>query len=191
MDWNINDKNQLTIRNNTITSTATNLERDQSNFRFGGIDYKQTNNQSSTVAELKSRINNDMSNSLVVGYSNIHDFRDPTSNPAIPQIEITGGAGGTIFLGTDREASVFNMKQKTFEFTDNFTLTKGKHTFTFGTHNELYNITYGFVNAWNGRVSYKSVNDFLAGNPDRVRTNYNYADNTRDNILANPPAQFR
>ncbi|WP_068403208.1 TonB-dependent receptor [Pedobacter cryoconitis] len=191
VDWNINDKNQLTIRNNTITSEATNLERDQSNFRFGGIDYKQTNNQSSTVAELKSRINNEMSNSLVVGYSNIHDYRTPTSNPALPQIEISGANGGTIFLGTDREASIFNMKQKTFEFTDNFTLTKGKHTFTFGTHNELYNITYGFVNAWNGRVSYSSVNDFLNGIPNRVRTNYNYADNTRDNIIANPPAQFK
>jgi hypothetical protein len=172
LDWNIDDHNQLTIRNNTIRSTATNLERDQANFRFGGIDFKQTNNQSSTVAELKSRLSNTASNSLVVGYSSIHDFRDPTSNPALPQIEISS-RGGTIFLGTDREASIFNMKQKTFEFTDNFTFTKGKHTFTFGTHNELYNITYGFVNAWNGRVAYGSVNDFLNNLPSRVRTNYN------------------
>lgn len=190
LDWNINDKNQLTVRNNTIRSTATNLERDQANFRFGGIDYKQSNNQSSTVAELKSRLSNDASNSLVIGYSNIHDFRDPLSNPAIPQIEITGH-GGTIFLGTDREASVFNMKQKTFEFTDNFTFTKGKHTFTFGTHNELYNITYGFVNAWNGRIAYSNVADFLANKPNRVRTNFNYSDNSRDYIMDNPPAEFK
>jgi len=190
IDWNINDKNQLTIRNNTITSNATNLERDQANFRFGGIDYKQTNNQTSTVAELKSRLSNNMSNSLVVGYSSIHDYRTPTSNAALPQIEIGGSAGGTIFLGTDREASIFDMKQKTFEFTDNLTWTKGKHTFTFGTHNELYNINYGFVNGWNGRIAYKTVADFLAGNVDRVRTNYNYADNSRENIINNPPAQF-
>ncbi|RZM12243.1 MAG: TonB-dependent receptor, partial [Pedobacter sp.] len=137
LDWNINDKNQLTIRNNTITSTATNLERDQSNFRFSGIDYKQTNNQSSTVAELKSRFNNSVSNSLVAGYSSIHDFRDPISSASLPQIEIASN-GGTIYLGTDREASIFNMKQKTFEFTDNLTYNTGKHTFTFGTHNELY-----------------------------------------------------
>ncbi|PTT02561.1 TonB-dependent receptor [Pedobacter sp. HMWF019] len=191
LDWNINDNNQLTIRNNTIRSEATNLERDQANFRFGGIDFVQNNNQSSTVAELKSRLSNNASNSLVIGYSNIHDYRTPTSNPAIPQIEITGAAGGTIFLGTDREASIFNMKQKTFEFTDNYTFTKGKHTFTIGTHNELYNITYGFVNSWNGRVAYGSVDDFLNNMPSRVRTNFNYADNTRDNIIANPPAQFK
>jgi len=190
LDWNINEKNQLTIRNNTIRSEATNLERDQSNFRFGGIDYKQTNNQSSTVAELKSRLSNNTSNSLVIGYSNIHDFRDPTSNTAIPQIEIAGH-GGTIFLGTDREASIFNMKQKTFEFTDNYTFTNGKHTFTIGTHNELYNITYGFVNAWNGRVAYSNVPDFLANKPNRVRTNFSYNNNTRDYIIDNPPAEFK
>ncbi|MCX2479119.1 TonB-dependent receptor [Pedobacter sp. MC2016-15] len=191
LDWNINDKNQLTVRNNTIRSEATNLERDQANFRFGGIDYKQTNNQNSTVAELKSRVSNNLSNSLVVGYSSIHDYRTPTSNSALPQIEIGGSAGGTIFLGTDREASIFNMKQKTTEFTDNLTWTKGRHTFTFGTHNELYNITYGFVNAWNGRVNYSNVDAFLAGTPNRVRTNYNYTNNSRDYILNNPPAEFK
>lgn len=192
IDWNINDKNQLTLRNNTISSTATNLERDQQNFRFGGIDYVSHNNSTSTVAELKSRFSNTLSNSLVIGYSNVHDFRDPTSNPALPQIEITGNTPGTtIFLGTDREAAIFDMRQKTTEFTDNLTLSAGKHTWTFGTHNEFYNITYDFVNAWNGRIAYSSVANFLANNPSRTRANYNYVNNTRDYILANPSAQFK
>ncbi|TWR27236.1 TonB-dependent receptor [Mucilaginibacter achroorhodeus] len=192
LDWNINDNNQLTIRNNTITSTATNLERDQQNFRFGGIDYTSHNNSTSTVAELKSRLSNTVNNSLVLGYSNVHDYRDPNSNPALPQIEITGKTPGTtIFLGTDREAAIFDMHQKTAEFTDNLTWTKGKHNFTFGTHNEFYNITYNFVNSWNGRDAFKSVADFLADNPSRVRANYNYTNNTRDYILNNPSAQFK
>ncbi|MGI4899059.1 MAG: carboxypeptidase regulatory-like domain-containing protein, partial [Janthinobacterium lividum] len=119
LDWNINDKNQLTIRNNYITSVATNLERDNFNFRFGGIDYVSHNNSTSTVGELKTKISNFASNSLVVGYSSVHDYRDPTSNPALPQIEITGNSpGSTIFLGTDREAAIFDMRQKTTEFTD-------------------------------------------------------------------------
>lgn len=191
IDWIINSKNRLSVRNNTITSEATNLERDQQNFRFGDIDFRQVNNQSSTVAELKTNFRSNLSNSLVLGFSSIHDYRSPTSNPALPQVEIAGGNGGTIFLGTDREASIFNMKQKTYEVTDNFVYTKGNNTFTFGTHNEFYDITYGFVNAWNGRVAYSSVADFLANKPNRVRTNYNYTNNTRDYITANPPAQFK
>ncbi|RBL93144.1 TonB-dependent receptor [Chitinophaga flava] len=192
IDWHINSKHQLSVRNNTITSEATNLERDQQNFRFKGIDFKQVNNQSSTVAELKSNFNNNLSNSLILGYSNIHDYRDPLSDPATPQIQIKGRTpGSTIFLGTDREASIFNMKQKTFEVTDNVTIFKGNHTITVGTHNEFYNITYGFVNSWNGRLDYNSVEDFLANNPSRVRGNYNYANNSRDFIWNNPPAQFK
>jgi hypothetical protein len=74
-------------------------------------------------------------------------------------------------VGTDREAAIFDMRQKTAEFTDNLTWTKGKHTFTFGTHNEFYDITYNFVNAWNGRDAFKSVADFLADNPSRTRAN--------------------
>ncbi|WP_300596222.1 TonB-dependent receptor [Niabella sp.] len=190
VDWHISDKHQLSVRNNTIRSEATNLERDQQNFRFGGIDFKQTNNQSSTVAELKSRFSNELSNNLVLGYSNIHDYRTPSSNPALPQIQIKNN-GGTIFLGTDREASIFNMKQKTFEFTDNITLLKGRNTFTFGTHNEFYSINYGFVNSWNGRVEYDNINNFLNNLPTRVRTNYSYANNTRDYLWSNPPAEFK
>jgi hypothetical protein len=191
LDWNINDNNQLTVRNNTISSTATNLERDQFNFRFSGIDYTSHNNSTSTVAELKSRLSNTANNSLVVGYSNVHDFRDPNSNPALPQFEITGNSPGTtIFMGTDREAAIFDMHQKTTEFTDNFTLIKGKHTFTFGTHNEFYNITYNFVNAWNGRDAFPSIAAFLASNPSRVRANFNYTDDSRDYILAHPSAKF-
>ncbi|MGY4384606.1 hypothetical protein ACVWYN_001632 [Pedobacter sp. UYP24] len=189
LDWNINENNQLTIRNNTILSKATNLERDQSNFRFGSIDFKQNNNQSSTVADLKTRFENSATNNLIIGYSTVHDFRNPTSNPALPQIEISSN-GGTLFLGTDREASIFNMKQNTFEFTDNYSFSKGNHTFTVGTHNEFYNIDYGFVNSWNGRVNYGSIADFLGNRPSRVRTNYNYDDNSRDNIIANPTAAF-
>ncbi|MGI4804335.1 MAG: carboxypeptidase regulatory-like domain-containing protein, partial [Janthinobacterium lividum] len=192
LDWNINDNNQLTIRNNYINSVATNLERDNFNFRFGGIDYTSHNNSSSTVAELKSKFSNNLNNSLVFGYSSVHDYRDPNSDPALPQIEITGNSPGTtIFMGTDREAAIFDMQQKTTEFTDNLTLTTGKHTFTFGTHNEFYNITYNFVNSWNGRDSYSSIANFLAAAPTRVRNNYNYTDNTRDYILDNPSAKFK
>lgn len=192
LDWNINDNNQLTIRNNTISSTATNLERDQQNFRFGGIDYTSHNNSTSTVAELKSKFSDAVSNSLLFGYSNVHDYRSPNSNPALPQIEITGRTPGTtIFLGTDREAAIFDMHQKTTEFTDNLTWTTKKNTFTFGTHNEFYDITYNFVNAWNGRDAFSSIANFLADNPSRVRANFNYTNNTRDYILANPSAKFK
>ena len=189
LDWNISDKHQLSIRNSSVASEATNLERDAANFRFGSMDFKQVNRNSSTVAELKSHFGN-YSNSLILGYSDISDYRVPSSgNFAFPQVEISHN-GGTIFLGNEREATVFNMKQKTFEFTDNFTWFKGNHTFLVGTHNELYKIDYGFVNSWNGRVAYKSLADFFASNVNRVRGSYSFTNNDRDAIFNNPYASF-
>ena len=199
LDWNISDKHQLSIRNNYVTSEASNLERDAANFRFGSMDFKQVNNQNSTVAELKSRFGDGtVSNSLVLGYSDIQDYRNPLSSSiagnnansvSFPQTEISYN-GGTIILGNDREASVFNMKQKTFEITDNVTFFKGKHTFLIGTHNEIYNIDYGFVNSWNGRIAYRNLDEFLAGKVNRVRGSYSFGDNTREYLYNNPYAKF-
>ncbi len=191
VDWNIDANNQLSVRNNTITSQAINLERDQQDFRFGSIAYQQVNDQTSTVAELKTKLTNQVSNSLIVSYGYIHDYRNPSSDPAIPQVQIVGRTpGSTIFFGTDREGAIFNMKQRSIEISDKVTYNLGKHTLTMGTHNELYGITYGFVNSWNGRVDYASVEDFLAANPYRVRGSFNYTNNTRGYILAHPDAVF-
>ncbi|WP_143305864.1 TonB-dependent receptor [Chitinophaga vietnamensis] len=191
LDWNLNEHNQLSVRNNTVLSRAVNMDRDQMDFRFSSMAYRQTNNQSSTVAELKTHFNGGFSNSLILGYTSIHDYRDPLADPALPQIQIMGRTPGTtIYLGTDREASIFNMKQRTWEITDNLTWQRGKHTLLLGTHNELYHVSYGFVNAWNGRVDYLSIEDFLNGNPYRVRGNYNYHNNSRDYILSHPEAVF-
>jgi hypothetical protein len=191
LDWNINDQHQLTVRNNTIFSKATHMDRDQQDFRFSSMAFQQENNQSSTVAELKSRFNNELSGNLLVGFLNVNDSRDPLSDPTLPQVQIMGRTPGTtIYLGTDREASIFNMKQQTWEFTANLNWNKGRHKFLLGTHNELYRIKYGFVNAWNGRVDYQSIDDFVSNNPYRVRGSYNYTNNNRDYLLANPGADF-
>lgn len=191
LDWNISDKHQLVLRNNTIFSKATHMDRDQQDFRFSSMAFQQKNNQTSTVAELKSRFNNELSGNLLVGFTHVSDNRDPLSDPTLPQVQIMGRTPGTtIYLGTDREASIFNMKQKTWEFTANLNWTKGRHKVLVGTHNELYNIQYGFVNAWNGRVDYLNIDDFISNKPYRVRGSYNYFDNSRASLLANPAADF-
>ena len=191
LDWNINEQYQLIVRNNTILSKASHMDRDQQDFRFSSMAFEQTNNQSSTVAELKGRFNNAWSGNALIGYTIVNDNRNPLSDPSLPQVQIQGRTPGTtIYLGTDREASVFDMQQKTMELTANVHWNYGRHRVLFGTHNELYNIRYGFVNGWNGRVDYNSIDDFITNNPYRVRGSYNYNNNSRDYITQNPAAKF-
>lgn len=189
LDYSINDKHKLTIRNNTIGSDATNLERAANLFKFSSQDFTQYNNLSTTVAELKSNFNSKFSNNLIVGYTDIKDYRTPQGT-IFPQIQINNVNGGTVLLGTDREASVFNMRQKTLEITNNFNIYLGKHALTIGTHNELYNIQYGFVNSWNGRYDFNGLTNFSNYTASRVRAFYNLSDNSLSNNYNTPGAVF-
>lgn len=188
LDYIINEKNQLSLRNNTVYSEANNLDNSSQQFNFGNYDFLQKNLNISTVAELKTKISAHMTNSLIAGYTYIHDWREP-NNPLFPQLQINF-ANGPVFIGTNREAGVFNMKQNTIELTDNLTWYKHKHKITFGTHNEIYNIYYGFVNSWNGRIDYGSLNSFLANQPSRIRAIINNSGNDQSNNANNSPAQF-
>ncbi len=190
VDWNINNSNQLSIRNNYVISSSSNLERSATQFQFGNYDFIQNNVNNSTVLELKTRLSPNIANSLIGGFTTIHDYRDPTGT-LFPQIQINNVNGtGTVLLGSNREAGIFNMKQKTFEITDNITIYKRKQVFTFGTHNELYNIGYGFINSWNGRIDYNNLNDFYNNDPARIRAIYNLTDDTRATNYNNPVAAF-
>ncbi len=189
LDWVINKNHSLALRNNTIVSEASNLERSSQEFQFGNYDFIQKNTNTSTVLELKSRFGNNASNSLIVGYTDIKDSRNPNGT-IFPQMQINGINGGHVLLGTNREAGIFNMRQRTFEFTDNFKFFTGNHTFTVGTHNEFYKIDYTFVNSWNGRFDYNNLSDFINDRPSRLRALYYANDNTRSSVMGNSPAKF-
>ena len=201
LDWNLSDKTSIALRHNYINSTATNLERSGSLFKFGSQDFNQNNVQNSTVLEVKSNFSSQFANNLILGYTNIHDYRDLLGGQAnlFPAVQINNVGtdpskayvgSNQILLGSDREASIFNTRQKTFEITDNFTFYKGAHALTLGTHNELYHIDYGFINSWNGRIEYNNVNDFMADKPNRIRGTYNNTDNSYSNNYNNPSAAF-
>ncbi|MDO7850672.1 TonB-dependent receptor [Hymenobacter convexus] len=206
LDFNLDEKTSIALRHNYISSEATNLERSGSLFKFGSQDFTQHNVQNSTVLEVKSNFSSKFSNNLILGYTNIHDYRDLLGGQAnlFPAVQINNvgtslGTAGTssyyagsnqILLGSDREASIFNTRQKTFEITDNFTYYTGAHALTLGTHNELYHIDYGFINSWNGRIEYNNVAQFLNDQPNRIRGTYNKTDNSYAYNYNNPSAAF-
>lgn len=190
LDFNLNPKNTLTVRSIYTKGWGNNLERTSTNFQFGSTDFTQYTNNLNLTAELKTRISNNLNNQLNLSYINVHEYRDFPGNLS-PFMDIGGGA---VWAGTWREASIYNMKQKTIELSDNLTLTSGIHKFTFGTHNEFYNLTYGFINSWNGRWEYSNVSNFLADKPSRIRGAYSIdpkTPNDRNAIFNNPPSPYK
>jgi outer membrane receptor protein involved in Fe transport len=158
IDWNINSKHRLTVRHNYIDAFDDNISRSQTLFRFGNNTYRFNNKQNITVAEVRSRFNNTMSNNLILGLHRIRDFRS-TYGALFPQVEITKGPA-TIQIGSERSSTANELDQDIFEITDNFKIFKGKHTITVGTHNEFFKFRNLFINNLNGRWRFGALADF-------------------------------
>ncbi|WP_210463505.1 TonB-dependent receptor [Rufibacter roseolus] len=184
LDWNINDRHQLTLRHNFVDAFDDNITRTNSTFRFGNNAYEFSNTTNSTVAELKSRFSESISNSLLVGYSRIRDTRD-TPGALFPQVTIRFNNSGsnTITAGTERSSAYNELDQDILEFTDNLTVFKGAHTFTFGTHNEFFRFRNLFINNGSGYYQFNSLQDFLDERPFQIEQTYT-------NANAEPAAKF-
>ena len=185
LDWNINSKSTLMLRAIYTSGSGNNLERSSNNFQFSSTDFTQYTKNLNLVAELKTKLNNNLNNQFIASYIKVHEYRTFPGTLS-PFMDI---GGGKIYAGTWREASIFNMHQQTIELTDNITWNKGISKFTFGTHNELYNLSYGFVNSWNGRWEYSSLTSFLNSQPSRIRGAYSFdaSKNNEDELSNNLP----
>ena len=185
IDWNVTDKHHFTIRHNYIKAYDDNISRSNSLFRFGNNTYRFNNNQNISVAELRSRFSNTLSNDLILGYHRIRDFRS-TYGTLFPSIEIAQGST-TIQLGSERSSAANELDQDIFEITDNLKIFKGKHTFTVGTHNEFFKFRNLFINNFNGRWRFGSLDNFYSNQPRQFDVSYsaNKAQNER------PSAEFK
>ncbi|MEJ7739547.1 MAG: TonB-dependent receptor [Chitinophagaceae bacterium] len=185
LDWNINDKHRLTIRHNYIKAYDDNVSRSPTLFRFGNNTYRFNNKQNITVAEIRSRFSSSYANNLILGLHRIRDFRT-TYGSLFPFIEISKGtANNGIQLGSERSSVANELDQDIFEITDNFKIFKGKHTFTIGTHNEFFQFRNLFINNFNGRWTFASLNDFYRDNPRQVQVTYSNVPGS-----AKPSAEF-
>lgn len=162
LDWNINAKNQLTLRHNYIDAYDDNISRSATSFRLSSNLYRFNDKQNNSVLELRSRISNTLSNNLIIGYSRIRDSRAYEGTP-FPQIRINGLTNGaSVLFGNEASSTANELDQDIFEFTNNFKIFANKHTFTIGTHNEFYKIRNLFINNMNGNYTWNSIADFEA-----------------------------
>ncbi|MES2455729.1 MAG: carboxypeptidase regulatory-like domain-containing protein [Bacteroidota bacterium] len=161
IDWNINPKNQLTIRHNYIKAYDDKLTRAASAFAFSSNLYRFNDVQNNSVLEWRSAISNSLSNNLIVGYSRIRDAR-AAEGALFPQIRINGLASinGSATFGSESASTANELDQDIFEFTDNFKIIANNHTFTFGTHNEFFKVRNLFINNMAGAYTWNSLADF-------------------------------
>ncbi|MFH4968034.1 carboxypeptidase regulatory-like domain-containing protein [Gaetbulibacter sp. M240] len=162
LDWNINDNNRLAVIYNWLDASKekpahpTALGSRGPSFQtlqFENSGYEINNKLKSVQLELNSKLSDEMTNKLQVGYTHFDDFRNPLSGPA-PIITIQDGAGSNYIIAGHEPFSINNeLDQKVFQLTNNLNIVKGNHTFTIGLSYEKF----AFKNSFN-LVNYESFN---------------------------------
>lgn len=181
-DYNLSQNHKFSIRhsyNNGENFSPSTSNSNRIRFANSGVFFPSETN--ATTFEFQSNFN-EKSNKLIVGYTTVNDNRDPLGN-AFPYIDIRTG---DIEAGSEQFSTGNLLEQKIFTITDNFNLYKGKHTWTFGTHNEFYNMRNVFIRQNFGSYRYNTIQDFIddvnngpaAGNATQYDRSYSLVDNT-------------
>ncbi len=180
IDWNIDDKNKFTIKYNYLKSysdqfpsgsrpnngtslvTSGSGGANNTSMPFYSAGYGINNNFNILIAELNTRINQNLSNKLQVGYTALRDFRSQHSNSdTLPFVDILDG-NGNISTSFGYEMYTYNNTLNTdvYQFADIATLYKGNHEITFGTQDYYRKYQNAFAPGYQGVYQFNTLNDF-------------------------------
>jgi len=159
IDWNISNNHRLTLRHSYAYGENIDNTRGNNflNFYNNGQYFPSTTN--SSALELNSTFGSMFSNNLLLGYTAVRDNRDPLGDP-FPNIRVYLTGGANIQLGSEASSVANELNQDIFSITDNFSVYRGKHTFTLGTNNEFYSFYNQFVQNIYGGYGYRTLADF-------------------------------
>lgn len=180
VDWQINDRHTLTVRDNFLKFEQSNdrltISPSTNETTSNAGPYREKTN--SAVVALTSVFNSHVSNELRAQLAN--DRKPRPSNPSvlgglIPQVRIGGitsnpGDGGAnvttaVLFGADPVLHANNLEQDTYELIDNLRFVHDNHTIKVGTDlNKIHVFNRFFFNSL-GSFSYNSLLDFANNNP--------------------------
>ncbi|MBN2639085.1 MAG: TonB-dependent receptor [Bacteroidales bacterium] len=185
IDWNINKKNKFSLRYQLNDSYKDVYGASSYTYYFDNSGYKMRNKTNSIVAELNSTISNSVYNEARVGLTMVRDNRDVAYLAPNVYIKNLGGSfdsntnlwsQGSVssYIGTENYSGANALNQDIYVIEDNLSWYKGNHTFTVGTHNEIYKMYNLFIPSSTGSYYYNSLNDFL--NDNAYMFTYQYSD---------------
>jgi len=180
LDWNINRANHFALRYNYTTSNTwkyPSTSRDVSGMSFDMLSkyglifsntlYNQMNDLYTISADLNSRISDNVSNQLLVTYSNIVDERG-NDGGFFPFVEILAGDLGEghekepyMDLGTELFTYRNKVVNTILNIKDDVTWYKGAHKITAGASFEAQMALNTYMRNGTGSYRFASLSDFL------------------------------
>ena len=185
LDWNINDRNNLSLRYNHLDSRSDILLSNSSSLGRGtrrtnliGLNFQNSNyiileNIRSIVGELNSRIGANMANNLIIGYT-FHDESRDSRGSMFPMVDILDGGSVYTTFGFEPFTPNNELRYQSLQFQNNLTVFANNHTLTFGVSAEMYESENIFFDGSQSIYVYNSLSDFYTdaldfiANPARI-----------------------
>ena len=184
LDYNASASTNVTARYNYVDALQDIAgSRNSGTYTFEGGGYTIADKTNSGVVQINSVFGADAFNQGRVGYQTIKDNRVvPTNFPTVyicgsnnQNSACTGNGAYTLLAGTERSSGGNSLDQTILEVTDDFTLVKGNHTITLGTHNEFFHFKNLFIQDITGTYFFNSVAQFDVASPIATRYQVKFA----------------
>ena len=176
-DLNVTPRQQLTLRTNYVDARTRIGFPSTTQYLTPNNFYQFSDKTSSTVAQLNSTFRNSV-NELRVTYQRIRDNRsDAAGQKPFPFVQVDFSDGTNVRFGSESSSQANRLKQTIAEFNDDFTVPRGRHTVTIGTHNEFLKFYNLFIQNLYGNYRFSSPANFLAGIAQSYSTNFSNTSN--------------
>lgn len=173
LDFNVNDRNKLSLRYNHLDSNTDVLASNSSSLGFGrrrtstqALNFRNTNYQileniRSVVGEWNSIIGGNMANNLILGYT-YQDESRASRGTFFPLVDILEAGSTYTSFGFEPFTPNNELRYGTFQFQNNFSIYGENHSFTFGLSAERFESENVFFPGSQSAYTYNSLADFYA-----------------------------
>jgi outer membrane receptor protein involved in Fe transport len=184
LDFNLDDRNKMTLRYNHLDSETDVLLSNSSSLGQGGrrsnttgLNFANSNygileNIRSIVGEWNTVIGDNMANNLILGYSYHDESRSPRGS-FFPLVDILQGGSVYTTFGFEPFTPSNELRYKSYQFQNNFTISQLSHYLTLGLSVERYESENIFFPGSQSVYVYNSLDDFYrdargyVANPNR------------------------
>lgn len=185
VDYNLNDRNKLSLRYNHLDSDTDVLLSNSSSLGFGGrrsnttglnfqnSNYKILENIRSFVGEWNSSVGSNNANTFIAGYTKQDESR-ASRGKFFPMVDVLQAGSVYTTFGFEPFTPNNELRYNTFQAQNNFTMNRGAHAVTFGASAQRYESENVFFPGSQSVYTYNSLADFLAdangflANPNRT-----------------------
>jgi len=178
LDFNLGANNRLTLRHNYVDAWDDNFSRSDAAFYLADAGYVFNSTTNATVGQLNSTLGNQMFNELRVGYTTVRDSRDVPGS-LFPRVEVdlpagscSGGGTCRVVAGSENFSVANALDQDVLEITNDFTISRGIHNVTVGTHNEFFSFSNLFARNLYGLYRFTGIDALEAGTPSRYEYSF-------------------